>query len=101
LPAIGVGVLCRRESDVDPQGAIGVTLVLDAGALVTLERKEQLMWVRVEAAEIARELPLTHGGVGTSNHGSARILAYLAVLDYSLMSYRTTTAQVVEALSGA
>jgi hypothetical protein len=40
-----------------------VTLVLDSGALVALERNERSMWARLKAAEIAREPPLTHGGV--------------------------------------
>jgi hypothetical protein len=40
-----------------------VRLVLDAGALIALERNERSMWVRMKAAELAGELPLTHGGV--------------------------------------
>jgi hypothetical protein len=40
-----------------------VTLVLDSGALIALERNERSMWARLKAAEIAREPPLTHGGV--------------------------------------
>ena len=40
-----------------------MTLVLDSGALVALERNERSMWARLKAAEIAREPPLTHGGV--------------------------------------
>jgi hypothetical protein len=40
-----------------------VTLVLDSAALVALERNERSMWARLKAAEIAREPPLTHGGV--------------------------------------
>jgi hypothetical protein len=40
-----------------------VTLVLDSGALVALERNQRSMWARLKAAEVARELPLTHGGV--------------------------------------
>jgi hypothetical protein len=40
-----------------------VTLVLDSGALIALERNQRSMWARLKAAEIARELPLTHGGV--------------------------------------
>ena len=40
-----------------------MTLVLDSGALIALERNQRSMWARLKAAEIARELPLTHGGV--------------------------------------
>ena len=40
-----------------------MTLVLDAGALVALERNERSMWVRLKAAQLAREVPLTHSGV--------------------------------------
>jgi hypothetical protein len=40
-----------------------VTLVLDSGALIALERNERSMWARLKAAEIAREVPLTQGGV--------------------------------------
>jgi hypothetical protein len=40
-----------------------VTLVLDSGALIALERNERPMWVRLKAAEIAGEPPVTHGGV--------------------------------------
>lgn len=40
-----------------------MTLVLDSGALVALERGERSMWVRLKAAQLAGELPLTHGGV--------------------------------------
>lgn len=40
-----------------------MTLVLDSGALIALERNERSMWARLKAAEVAHELPLTHGGV--------------------------------------
>lgn len=40
-----------------------MTLVLDRAALIALERGERPMWVRLKAARIAGELPLTHGGV--------------------------------------
>ena len=40
-----------------------MTLILDAGALVAIERNERAMWVRLKAATIARDLPRTHGGV--------------------------------------
>lgn len=40
-----------------------MTLVLDSGALVALERNERSMWVRLKAAELSDELPITHAGV--------------------------------------
>lgn len=40
-----------------------MSLVLDAGALVALERGQRAMWIRLKAARIAGELPVTHGGV--------------------------------------
>jgi hypothetical protein len=40
-----------------------MSLVLDSGALVALERNERPMWVRLKAAQIGGDLPLTHAGV--------------------------------------
>jgi hypothetical protein len=40
-----------------------VTLVLDSGALVALERNERQMWVRLKAAQLEGDVPLTHAGV--------------------------------------
>lgn len=40
-----------------------MTLVLDSGAFIALERNERSMWARLKAAAVAREPPLTHGGV--------------------------------------
>jgi hypothetical protein len=40
-----------------------VTLVLDSGALIALERNERAMWVRLKASEKAGDPPVTHGGV--------------------------------------
>lgn len=40
-----------------------MSLVLDSGALVALERNERPMWVRLKAAQTAGDLPLTHAGV--------------------------------------
>lgn len=50
-----------------------MTLVLDTGALVALERNERPMWVRLKAAHSSGELPLTHAGVvGQAWRGGAR-----------------------------
>lgn len=40
-----------------------MTLVLDSGALIALERNERPMWVRLKAAQFAGEPPRTHAGV--------------------------------------
>ena len=40
-----------------------MSLVLDSGALVALERNERAMWVRLKAAQMDRDLPRTHAGV--------------------------------------
>lgn len=40
-----------------------MTLVLDAGALIALERSDRAMWTRLKAAQLAGNVPLSHGGV--------------------------------------
>lgn len=40
-----------------------MTMVLDAGALIALDRNERAMWVRLKALQDAGEVPVTHGGV--------------------------------------
>ncbi|HTN99417.1 MAG TPA: hypothetical protein VL068_01980 [Microthrixaceae bacterium] len=40
-----------------------MTLILDTGALVALERNERQMWVRLKAAQLQGVLPVTHVGV--------------------------------------
>lgn len=40
-----------------------MTLVLDAAALIALERNERSMWTRLKMLHTAGELPVTHGGV--------------------------------------
>ena len=40
-----------------------MTIVLDAGALVALDRNERPMWVRLKAALTAGDPPVTHAGV--------------------------------------
>lgn len=40
-----------------------MTLVLDAGALIALERGDRAMWRRFKAALAVHETPITHGGV--------------------------------------
>ncbi|MEP6991878.1 MAG: twitching motility protein PilT [bacterium] len=40
-----------------------MTLVLDSGALIALERNDRAMWRRFKAAMLAESVPLTHGGI--------------------------------------
>ena len=40
-----------------------MSLVLDAGALVALDRNDRAMWRRLKAAQEAGEVPRSHGGV--------------------------------------
>lgn len=62
-----------------------MTLVLDASALIALERNERSMWTRLKSAQILDELPITHAGVvgqvwrGTARQ--ARLAIALAGLD--------------------
>lgn len=40
-----------------------MTLVLDCGALIALERNDRAMWRRLKAARLAGRVPVSHGGV--------------------------------------
>ncbi|MBN1240259.1 MAG: hypothetical protein JXB36_17275 [Gammaproteobacteria bacterium] len=40
-----------------------MTLVLDSGALIALERNDRAMWRRLKAAQLAGSVPVCHGGV--------------------------------------
>jgi hypothetical protein len=40
-----------------------VTLVLDSGALIALEKNDRAMWRRLKAALLASDVPVAHGGV--------------------------------------
>lgn len=40
-----------------------MSLVLDAGALIALERNERPMWIRLKAAQLEGDVPITHAGV--------------------------------------
>jgi hypothetical protein len=40
-----------------------VTLVLDTGALIAIERNDRAMWRRIKAAQLAGEVPVSHGGI--------------------------------------
>jgi len=56
-----------------------MTLVLDTGALIALERNERTMWRRLKSAHLTREVPITHGGVvGQAWRGNGPRSALLA-----------------------
>lgn len=40
-----------------------MTTILDAGALIALDRNDRSMWVRLKGMHLAGERPVTHGGV--------------------------------------
>ena len=40
-----------------------MTLVLDSGALIALERNDREMWRRLKAALVVHDVPRTHGGI--------------------------------------
>lgn len=40
-----------------------MTLVLDSGALIALERHDRAMWRRMKAAYLSGRVPLSHGGI--------------------------------------
>lgn len=40
-----------------------MSLVLDNGALIALERNDRAMWRRLKAALLSNQIPVTHGGI--------------------------------------
>ena len=38
-------------------------LVLDSGALIALERNDRAMWRRYKGAQLASQVPVSHGGI--------------------------------------
>ena len=40
-----------------------MTLVLDSGALIALDKNDRVMWRRLKAALLAGNVPVSHGGV--------------------------------------
>ncbi len=62
-----------------------MTIVLDAGALIALDRDERAMWVRLKAAQSRGDVPVTHAGVlGQAWRGGprqARLSQALAGID--------------------
>jgi predicted nucleic acid-binding protein len=40
-----------------------MTLVLDSGALIALEKNDRAMWRRLKAAQLAGHIPVCHGGI--------------------------------------
>lgn len=56
-----------------------MTLVLDSGALIALERGDRAMWRRLKAAQIEESVPVSHGGiVGQTWRGAGPRQALLA-----------------------
>ena len=40
-----------------------MTLILDSGALLALERGDKAMWERLKSAALSKSVPVSHGGV--------------------------------------
>ena len=40
-----------------------MSLVLDSGALIALEKNDRVMWRRLKAALLAKSVPVSHGGI--------------------------------------
>jgi hypothetical protein len=56
-----------------------VSLVLDTGALIGLEKNDRVMWRRLKAAVLANSVPVSHGGiVGQAWRGGGTRQALLA-----------------------
>ena len=56
-----------------------MTLILDSGSLIALERNDRRMWRRLKSALITSEIPVTHGGiVGQAWRGQGPRSALLA-----------------------
>jgi hypothetical protein len=56
-----------------------VSLVLDSGALIALEKNDRAMWCRLKAALLAKNVPVSHGGiVGQTWRGGGPRQALLA-----------------------
>jgi hypothetical protein len=57
-----------------------MTLILDTGALIAIERNDRMMWRRLKSALLADEIPITHGGIlGQAWRGSGPRSALLAM----------------------
>ena len=64
-------------------------LVLDAGALIVLERNDRAMWRRLKSALHLNEIPVTHGGVigqAWRGRGSRSALLSLALASVDVRS---------------
>lgn len=66
-----------------------MSLILDTGALIALERNERPMWIRLKAALLAGEPPVTHAGVvGQAWRGGprqARLAQALAAIEVAAL----------------
>jgi hypothetical protein len=57
-----------------------MSLVLDCGALIALEKNDRAMWRRLKAALLAESVPVSHGGiVGQAWRGGGPRQALLAL----------------------
>ncbi|MDW3180036.1 MAG: hypothetical protein R8J94_21860 [Acidimicrobiia bacterium] len=80
-----------------------MSLILDTGALVALERNERPMWVRLKAAQLDGDVPLTHAGViGQAWRGGPRQARLATALKgIHIHSIDETTGRLAGQLLGA
>ena len=58
-----------------------MSLVLDSGALIALEKNDRAMWRRLKAALLAKSVPVSHGGIiGQAWRGGGPRQALLALV---------------------
>lgn len=70
-----------------------MTLLLDTGALIALERNDRAMWRRLKTASLRNDVPVSHGGViGQAWRGrgprQALLVKALASLDVRALDER-------------
>ena len=80
-----------------------MTLVLDAGALLALERNERPMWVRLKAAVLDANVPLTHAGVLAQvwRGGARQARLVLALEGIDIVDIDEDSARAIGRLLGA
>jgi hypothetical protein len=49
-----------------------MSLLLDSGALIALERNDRAMWRRLKSALLSGGVPISHGGVVVARQSAGR-----------------------------
>jgi hypothetical protein len=79
-----------------------VSLILDSGALIALDRGDRAMWGRLKAAVTAGEVPMTHGGVigQVWRDGSKQARLAMALAGFDVRAIDETLGRAAGALLG-